>query len=622
MKKHQFLLLLLLGAAVLLLVAYLAIVRPIVNRPDDPAPPVTTGEGEGLQYNKYTLLFPAKSRSDIMAIKVHNEHGEYMLARTSTEEGKAPTNTSPFVIYKKKDDGYVGYPFIAYNEESFASLIVATGTFYYMTNVTEEATAAGQTIRYADYGLDPSQDPAWFELTLTEGEPLRVYIGDVTVNGKDYYVRLEGRDAVYVSSSSLVKDTAFVELSSFVSPALTSFFVEYGYYYTKDFSLFKGRADTVTRNSMVSYNYRTYVDGTLSEEEASGPVNLRTAKEAIVTALLGKRVGDSGITFTLTEDGKSVEYRITELTSVIPLSMAVDFVNASERSDFYAGVAYHFTAPEERLAYHPNSSHYMSVLEALGALVGTRTVAVGLDLEEIERYGLDAHVISYLTPKDARYDSVNENDILVDEYELVRIYISEKQADGTYYVGSELTDIVAVVDGETLAFLEHSNAWWLNSSLYSVNINKAGKLTFDFDYGDVDKTYTFDIRHTSVTGDKLSVSAVIYGEENAFVNVDAFKSFYMHLVSTDYADEYRGSVPIPEVLAGPRTLTMTLEMTDGETYVYRFYPYSERRVLVSLSTGGGAEGAYFYIYTSEVEKIYRDIALLVSGGVPDPEKQY
>ncbi len=622
MKKNQFLLLLLFGAAVVLLVAYFAVVRPIVNRPDDTGPTVTTGAGEGLQYDRYHLLYPAKQRSDIMAIKVHNEHGEYMLARTSTEQGKPATNTSPFVIYKKKNDAYVAYPFVAYNEESFAALVVATGTFSYMTNVTVEGAAAGQAVRYADYGLDPSQDPAWFELTLTDKSTLRVYIGDVTVNGKDYYVRLEGRDAIYVSSSSLVKETAFVELASFVSPSLTSFFVEYGYYYTKDFCLFTGEGDVITKNSLVSYTYRTYKDGVLSEEEPSGPVNLRTAKEAIVTALLGKRVGDGGFSFTLTEDGKSVEYRISAVTSVTPLSLAVDFVNASERSDFYAGVAYRFTAPEERLAYHPNSSHYMSVLESLGALVGKKTVAVGLDLEEIETYGLDAYVISYRTPKDARYDTANENDILVDEYETVRLHISKKQPDGTYYVGSELTDVVAVVDGEALAFLEHSNAWWLNSSLYSVNINQAGKLTFDFDYGDVDATYTFDIRHTSVTGDRLSVSAVIYGERNAFVDVDAFKSLYMHLVSTNYADEYHGSVPVSEILAGQKTLTMTLEMTDGETYVYRFYPYSERRVLVSLSAEGGAEGAYFYIYTSEVEKIYRDIALLVAGGVPDPEKQY
>lgn len=622
MKKNQFLLLLLFGIAVLLLVGYFAIVRPIVNKPADDGPAVTTGEGEGLQYNQYALLYPAKQRADIMAIKVHNESGEYMMARTTTEAGKPATNTSPFVIYKKKGDGYVAYPFIAYDEERFAALVVSTGTFYYMTNVTVEGAAAGQTVNYADYGLDPSQDPAWFELTLTDNSTLRVYIGDVTVNGKDYYVRLEGRDAVYVSSSSLVAETAFVELSSFVSPTLSSFFVEYGYYYTEDFSIFTGKGNVIDKNSLVTYTYRTFKDGVLSEEEPSGPVDLRTAKAPIVTALLGKRVGEGGFSFTLTEDGKSVEYRVSAVTSVTPLSMAIDFVNASERSDFYSGVAYRFTAPDERLAYHPNSSHYMSVLEALGALVGTKTVAVGLDLEELERYGLDAYVISFRTPKDARYDSVNENDVLVDEYETVRLYISEKQPDGTYYVGSELTDVVAVVDGETLAFLEHTNAWWLNSSLYSVNINKAGKLTFEFNYGDVDTTYTFDIRHTSQTGDRLSVSAVIYGEANAFVNVDAFKSFYMHLVSTDYADEYLGSVPISEILAGRRTLTMTLKMTDGETYVYRFYPYSERRVLVSIAGAGGAEGAYFYIYTSEVEKIYRDIALLVAGGVPDPEKQY
>jgi hypothetical protein len=64
-------------------------------------------------------------------------------------------------------------------------------------------------------------------------------------------------------------------------------------------------------------------------------------------------------------------------------------------------------------------------------------------------------------------------------------------------------------------------------------------------------------------------------------------------------------------------LELTLTLKDGEARKIDFYPYSERKVLVSVDGG-----AYFYISAPEVEKFYNDIKLILAGKKPDYEKIY
>ena len=141
-------------------------------------------------------------------------------------EGGEVTNRSPFVMHLEKNGEMVAYGHVAYNEERFSELVVATGTFYYMRNLALDPEVAGQEFgpaNWADYGLAPEDDPAWFEITrLSGGDPIRVYVGDAAITGNGYYVRVAGRDnAVYVSNSNMVGETALRDLPSFVDPALT-----------------------------------------------------------------------------------------------------------------------------------------------------------------------------------------------------------------------------------------------------------------------------------------------------------------------------------------------------------------------------------------------------------------
>ena len=646
-KSHYRPALITLLVALILLVGYFAAVRPIVNSGGEEPPAVTTAPGEGIHYSQGTL-YPSLKRTDMVSIRVHNEKGTYEFRRVSLKESGELAVTDPFVMFQEeivgKDENgdpkqaMVGYPEVAYNEERFSELVVATGTFYYLKNLTGDAVAEGAALDYSRYGLAPEDNPAWFEITtFSDANPIRVYVGNPAVTDSGYYVRVEGREAVYVSNSTLVGTTALENIESYVDPMLTSPLVSNGYYFNKDFTIWRqmGNEYVIDVQDTVGFLFDTYENGVLKHADEYATVDLIRAKDALRDAFVGKTVGEGNFSFTVTypddesegEDvrGKTFEYRVKEIKSVNSLYITLNFVKTSERSKFHAGVAYAITAPESKLGYQPNTNNYMGVLEKIGYMSGTETVAVGLTSETIQEFGLGYYTIYFEAPTKLSYDTAagKTDDVLIQETNKYYLYISEKQEDGSYFVGSEQTNTVARVDGELLSFLERSEAWWLKDTMYTVNINEATKLEFDFNYSDLSSKFDFVLTHKTVDSKSKTLSSVYFLGDNRPLNTEYFRSFYMHLLTCYYTGEYDGELPKEELIeSGRSVLSMRVTLSDGEVYVYRYYPYSARHVLVSIAKEGESEGAYFYILSAEVEKIYRDIQTLLAGGEPDPEKQY
>ena len=639
-KRHRLLPLLLAGSALLLLVLYFAVVRPLTAVPEETTPPVTTGEGEGVYLGKYNTLYPYLPREEMVSITVHNGHGTYRFARVA-KEGEEVKKTDAFVIFKEKDGEFVSYEEIEYDDERLSELVVATGTFYYLRNIGRDAELADGTLDYAAYGLSEADDPAWFEIVTFGGETRRVYVGDPAVTDNGYYVRLEGRDTVYVSNSNLVGETALSNLVSFVDPMLTGTLVQHGYYYTKDFRLYRPtyEGQTVGREDTVYFLCRREIDGVIGEAELNS-VDLATARPEIVSAFCDtpRTTASAPFSYTLSfaaDDkevpeelrGKTAVYHVDRIVTIQALYIALDFLNSSDRSKFDMGTAYKITAPETKLAYTPSSNHYMGVLETIGYLSGTETVAIGLDVDAMDKYGLYAYHVVYDTPLALKTDPNKPGDVVIKEsnYMTLDLYISEKKQDENgafyYYVGSVMTGIVARVDAETLAFLERPNSWWLNDTMYNVNINDVFEMEFDFQYTDAKESHAFRLSSTGKDGE-YRVSGVTYLADGRTVSLEAFRDLYTHLVTIYYSEEYDGELPTEEVLAGQAVLTLRLTLSDNEVYVYRFYPYSARHVLVSVAEEGSAEGAFFYILAPEVEKIYSDVGKLLRGEAIDPDREY
>lgn len=616
MRKQKKLIIALLIAAAVLLALYFAVVLPLVNREDPKTPSLTVDEGEDVLYNT-RLVYENLKREDIKSIKIKNQKSDFSLVRAEPENKK-----SGFVISM---DGQ-NYGLCDYDDEKISELIVSVGTVYareklFDGEISEET--------YAEYGLRAEDNPATLEVTSFAGATYTLYVGSATVTDGSYYLRLEGRDAVYVSQSAMIGNCAYSTPEQYVKPTLTSTFTTYGYYYTQDFTVWRKSEETgdvVMSDDSVTITYYTIMDGVKGDtlQKSFDLSSDSDEKLALKLALRGRKVGDTDFEFELSYDegykdkalaGKTVTYHVLSVDAVNHMEVRLDFLNASERPMFNSTDVYAITAPRERAGYIPNSSAYMTILESFAELTGRETVAVGLNNEIKEKYGLDKYVVYYESPLSIK-TTASSDDVTIAGTIPNWLYISERQQDGTYYVASLLFDIVAKVDASALDFVEWSFSRWVSNAMMAVNIHHIESICFDFNYADAKGRYNFELSTTTKNGN-TSVSRV---ELNGKVtNINNFKNLYVAVLNNYYVGDYSGDEPIQDIISSPdrSVLTMTVVLRDGDSHTFDFYPYSPRRVLVSLDGG-----AYFYIPSSKVEKMYRDVQSVANGETPDYDKVY
>ncbi len=640
-QKRNLLPWILLSLSLVLLLVYLLWIRPLVNTKPE-TPPPDTRPGEDVLSNR-VMLYDQIKREDIYRITVHNKNVEFCFKR-----GKDMDLTSDFVLSILEGDKYQDYPHITYNQAAFSSLVVGVGTTYIRDRVMETGVTEEDLKKY---GLAASDDPTCFEIFFRKAaedgshrdESVKVYVGNEALTGAGYYLRLEGRDIVYVSFTPSVGQLTASEPAAFVDPVLTSPLDPngaYSYYYNQAFTIFRRteeRGASFGKEDTVRARYQDVTEPDLPVEIAT--FDLRDMQEAGRNIFLSHKVGDGDFTFTVTypenheeHPGETRTYRVIEILSADILYIRLDFLNESERNIFHSGVAYQITAPAEKTSYLASSGNYMQVLEDTGYLMGSETVAVGLTKENMEKFGLGAYTIYYEAPVGISYDSKNENDIVVSYYLPIYLYISEKQADGSYYVGSLFTDRIAKVEAEEgkanpLDFLQKEDTYWLKETMLSVNVLNLRHITFRFNYLDESLWAQFVIttRKEEKSGKEV-FDSVSYLDSNGVrkdgMEPQIFSKLYLNLLEVYYRGEYDGSLPKEEVMAGRSVLTISLTLKDGTSYEYQCYPYSARHLLVSVGKTGEEAGAYFYITADEVEKLYGDVITIRDGGTPDPDKRY
>ena len=69
-------------------------------------------------------------------------------------------------------------------------------------------------------------------------------------------------------------------------------------------------------------------------------------------------------------------------------------------------------------------------------------------------------------------------------------------------------------------------------------------------------------------------------------------------------------------------LTFTLTMEDGRVITYRFYPYSERHAMVSVTGDGIRPTTEFYTSSAAVRRIANATRDLMTGVEIDPDHRY
>ena len=621
---------------------------------------VDTDDGEYLGTNSRLLMFKHTSQDNVQQIEVHNQYGAFTFYRNESDK---------FVL--KNNEA------IQYSQTLFSSLVVSCGYPLTMQRIQDPIRDADGG--YTEYGLsdevrkdadgnDYNYTPIWYRLTDTSGNAYTVYVGDAIPSGAGYYVRLVGRDAVYIMNYSVessvlnmygdsnldsVDNVLDIPVETYVTPIVCYPMSMNNYFEVSNFMLFKGKENVakITTDS-----------GDSPDQEATNPF----------------------ISFTYWD-----------------MDERAGTINAND--------AYILNYPK---GYYPDDTAIDDTLQSFYGMTFLGVKKLNYTDEDLKTYGLDE-------PEYLIFFNFNDLNHL--------IFISAMTDRGTYYMTSAIYDIIVEVDRSQLRFLDYELVDWVDSSYFQLNLAWATKMTVEAG----GKTFTFyldnsesdsmtnpnpsakTIENGTITSEMLkikcvdsdgnvmqSLSKVIVKDTAGFTwtiddkNVKAvdaagnsatiknlryaynalgtavtvledgkgidcgnglvisvsanwitvndngvstkylrygcnvFRKFFQSLLYASIeGDVYSGDYALTEDRVEELLKTaddklqakITIETShEGTEYVFRYYPYSERRSLLTVNGGDGE----FYVLRSFTDKVIADAARVIAGEAVDPTSKY
>ncbi len=386
-------------------------------------------------------------------------------------------------------------------------------------------------------------------------------------------------DAELVREIEYTKDTALKSVEKLVIADILAIYDERG-----------AVAEKVTDTSYVSLRYYEEVDGVrgdMTNLTVSIPDLAKDAKWApLKDALMGKSVGKNLNTVAYSDEYYYEifrEFHTMEITSVdyfvtSELVVSFKFVNSSERDPFYGESFYENTMDGRHSLYGLNATVCQNVIKVLGG-VGTdgstntatglsgTTVAVGLTSEVMEKYNLYDYTIYYELPSGIGDSPDNPDDYAWERTTPFTLYISrEDPVTGKRYVGSDMYDLVAEVDGEQLSFLERDFVeFWARRHIVLTDAAYMTDFDISFYMEDVYGDYSFDINKRVV---------YIYTDEDG-----KFYSTYEYVEGATTQDQFQinvtqgeGSMQNTELAKYLERMNATPSWTSGNTAsMFAFY---------------------------------------------------
>ena len=170
--------------------------------------------------------------------------------------------------------------------------------------------------------------------------------------------------------------------------------------------------------------------------------------------------------------------------------------------------------------------------------------------------------------------------------------------------------MIARVEQITVDFLEWDLDKWVSPYIFQVNIQNVADISFAAD--GLDETFTLGGKDN----DSLTVTARTAGK---IEDVKNFRQLWKVLLSVtedgtatfDEAD--RDAIVREDNLL----LTLTLHTKAGVERVYKFYPYSDRRVFYTVNGDGE-----FYVNRAMLDKVIADVRRVQSGESVNPDTKY
>ena len=377
---------------------------------------------------------------------------------------------------------------------------ITTGTVapeHNLLKVTYRYTVGGVSTKYDSHAvidlnnLDPATVAMFVGLSIGESIPAVTF--SVTYN----------------------RDNALSSNEKYVVTGITSIFNEYG-----------AIVDKVTESTYVNISYYRSVDGVRGDTETTiirlSDISDTDKLAPLKTLLLGKGKGDLSIvvyntTYYYEYMRDFVTYNIEEIEYFVANRIIVSFAfcNASERDPFFGDTFFKNTLENSYKLYGLNAGSCETVVKLLGGigtdsnsavgLSGT-TVAIGLTLENMEKYGLFAHKIYFEMPRgiyDASEGTASDSQDELSDYAWLdtlgfTLYISEAKYDENgvriRYIGSDMYDVIASVPANDFDFLEYEFIdFWARKNLVMMDIIKLQGLRLEFNMEDLQGEYNFEL---------------------------------------------------------------------------------------------------------------------------------
>ena len=193
-----------------------------------------------------SLLFDAVERGQIEEIVLHHAGGKKFNVKKYSYELPLPDGSQTTLSGFYLSQGEKSYANLTLDDENFSELVVGAGRHFVLEPVISAPSENDENYdvllsRYyeklSEYGF--GKNSPYYELETVDGKTYRVLYGSKTATGGTYYVRLDGEDTVYVSSSTFLGDLLYADAptalvkASFIE-ALTN---DYAYAYVKRFTL-------------------------------------------------------------------------------------------------------------------------------------------------------------------------------------------------------------------------------------------------------------------------------------------------------------------------------------------------------------------------------------------------
>lgn len=318
-------------------------------------------------------------------------------------------------------------------------------------------------------------------------------------------------------------------------------------------------AEKVGENSFVTYEYYYTYNGERVSESQSVKVQMSELKEGnelkIKAVLLG-RSAESGLNLVAYEDVRYtqimqsfVTYSFASLDYFVEseLLASFEFVNNSNRDPFVSGSLYINTLPASNKysTYALNSTACEQIVTFLGGigrsssseqegLSGSEVVALGVNPENMDKYGLYANTIYYELPRYIIDLPSDDDDSVPDVTSLstlgFTLYVSDyNPEERCRYVASDLYDVVVKMEDDGFDYLDLSfTDYFARRNLMLIKYTDIESMTLNFNFEDFYGSYTLDAECTKVWAsggeiyltkpENISAKQVDYLTVEAYVN--------------------------------------------------------------------------------------------------------